>query len=446
MIITSKKVLQFYKNNPHYDINSMNEMFIDLITNLLSQIPKQNMDENTITVLLKNMQQNINSIHSSQTQIASEFNTLQKSMIDSVQLQLLTSKNEYMKELEKSISAAQNNNFDKHQNIANANHEKLLDKLRIHFNDQFKTTLDTQFKQFSSDLSSEFTKAHKTGDLSKFENAINNKYELLYNFILQNNQEFRSQLTKMDCTEEISQIKGFFDRQKNSSNKGNDGEKKLESILSEIFPTANIINTTGTPKSGDFMVKRDDTFPIMFENKDYNNNVNVPYSEVDKFIRDVESTNTHSIFLSQGGGIASKEDFHIDMYENNVMIYVHCVNYAPEKIRMAVSMLDHIVSKLEQLEIKGDTICEDTMRDINAEYKLFISHKTNSIELLRKFNKEMLKELNDIELPELGKILEAKYATNDTTICKCSCGKEFKNAKGLAAHQKWCPNKIKNKK
>ena len=59
MIITSKKVLQFYKNNPHYDINSMNEMFIDLITNLLSQIPKQNMDENTITVLLKNMQQNI---------------------------------------------------------------------------------------------------------------------------------------------------------------------------------------------------------------------------------------------------------------------------------------------------------------------------------------------------------------------------------------------------
>ena len=135
--------------------------------------------------------------------------------------------------------------------IANANHEKLLDKLRIHFNDQFKTTLDTQFKQFSSDLSSEFTKAHKTGDLSKFENAINNKYELLYNFILQNNQEFRSQLTKMDCTEEISQIKGFFDRQKNSSNKGNDGEKKLESILSEIFLTANIINTTGTPKSGD---------------------------------------------------------------------------------------------------------------------------------------------------------------------------------------------------
>ena len=126
MIITSKKVLQFYKNNPHYDINSMNEMFIDLITNLLSQIPKQNMDENTITVLLKNMQQNINSIHSSQTQIASEFNTLQKSMIDSVQLQLLTSKNEYMKELEKSISAAQNNNFDKHQNIANTNLKSYL--------------------------------------------------------------------------------------------------------------------------------------------------------------------------------------------------------------------------------------------------------------------------------------------------------------------------------
>ena len=446
MNITSKKVLQFYKNNPHFEINTMNEMFVDLITNLLSQTPKQNMDENTITVLLKSMQQNINNIHSSQTLIASEFNALQKSMIDSVQLQLLTSKNEYIKELEKSISATQNNSFEKHQSVANANHEKLLDKLRIHFNDQFKATLDTQFKQISSDISSEFTRAHQTGDMSKFENAINNKYELLYNFILQNNQEFRTQLSKMDCTEEISQIKGFFDRQKNSSNKGNDGENKLESILNEIFPTANVINTTGTSKSGDFMVKRDDAFPIMFENKDYSNNVNVPYSEVEKFIRDVEYTNTHSIFLSQGGGIATKRDFHIDMYENNVMIYVHNVKYSPEKINVAIVMLDHLVSKLEQLQIKGDTISEDTMRDINAEYKLFVSHKTNSIELLRKFNKDLLKELNDIELPELGKILVAKYATTDTTTSKCSdCNKEFKNAKGLAAHQKWCAKRIKNK-
>ena len=53
MNITSKKVIQFYNDHPHFDLNEMNELFVDLITNVLSQTPKDNVDENAITTLLK---------------------------------------------------------------------------------------------------------------------------------------------------------------------------------------------------------------------------------------------------------------------------------------------------------------------------------------------------------------------------------------------------------
>ena len=85
MIITSKKVITFYNNHPHYNIDDMNEIFIDLITNVLSQTPNQNVNENQITVLLKNISQKcgtinstINDVHTSQTQIQSNLSDLKK--------------------------------------------------------------------------------------------------------------------------------------------------------------------------------------------------------------------------------------------------------------------------------------------------------------------------------------------------------------------------------
>tara|TARA_Y100000389_G_scaffold196549_1_gene229653 strand:- start:2297 stop:3652 length:1356 start_codon:yes stop_codon:yes gene_type:complete len=447
MNITSKKVIQFYNDHPHFDLNEMNELFVDLITNVLSQTPKDNVDENAITTLLKSIHQkcntlgtSINDVHISQTRIQSDLNELQRSMIDSIQLKLYASRDECMKEFEKCINASQHSEFEKYQKMAYENHDKLLDKLRIHFNDQFKSTFDSQFKQFSTDINLEISKASQSGDLKNFESTLTQKYDLLYKFILQNNQEFKSQLTKMDITEDISNIKTYFEGQKNSSIKGNIGEGKLETILNGIFPSSNIQNTTGTARAGDFMVNRDGLHSIMFETKDYFHNV--PNTEVDKFIRDVEQRNTHGIFLSQSSGIATKEDFRIDMYDNNVMIFVHNVHYSPDKIRLAVVMLDHIVAKLDEFEIKGDTISDDTMKNINAEFKIFVQNKTNAIDCLKRFNKEMLTTLTGMELPELASLLSAKYATNDTTTCKCSiCNREFKNAKGLAAHKKYCQTK-----
>jgi len=445
MNITSKKVIEFYKINPSYDINIINECLVDLLTNVLSQTPNQIMNENTITCLLKNLNDKcnvlgntINNIHNSQTRLESDINELQKSMLESISLKLYDSRDQFVKEFEKCINSSQNSEFQKHQQLATDNLDKLLDKLRIYFNDQFSSSFDNQFKQFSKDIHKDFLEATQSGEnLNKFESTLTSKYETLYNFILQNNHEFRTQLTKLDCSEDISHIKTYFERQKNSSNKGNDGEIKLEYILNEIFPISTVVNTSGKSKSGDFIVEREDLPAIMFENKDYN--TNVPNQEVDKFIRDIEFINHHGIFLSQNSGISKKEDFQIDIHNNKVIIFVHNVQYSIDKIKVAVVMLDHIVSKIEQLDIKGDTISEDTMVNINKEVTIFIQRKSSALEMLKRFNRDMLKELTEIELPEITKLLSSKFATSDTTITKCNgCGKDFKNAKGLAAHKRYC--------
>lgn len=444
MNITSKKVLQFYKSNPHFDINEMNEFLVDFITRLQSQTPSQNMNESAMTTLLQSINKKCNTlsdtitdVHTAQTRLRSDLSDLQKTMMDNIALKLYDSRDQYIKEFEKCINSAQNNEFQKHQHMANDNIEKLLDKLRIHFNDHFVSSFDSQFKKFSTDISLEFSKATESGDLNKFEATLNSKYDTLYNFILHNNHEFRTQLTKMDVSEDINHIKTFFDRQKHSSNKGNDGENKLESILNEIFPTANVVNTSGKSKSGDFIVERDGLSSIMFENKDYTNNV--PIAEVDKFIRDIECINTHGIFLSQCSGISLKEDFRIDTHDNKIVVFLHNVQYSADKIKLAVTMLDHLIIKLNQIEIKGDMISEETMMDINKEFCVFVQRKTNALEMLKRFNKDMTKELTDIQLPELHSLLSQKYATNDSSTSKCPhCNREFKNAKGLAGHLKHC--------
>ena len=414
IVINNKKVVTFYQEHPHFDIQEMNVFLVDFLRNLMTQLPDQTLDTNSITNLLQNINKKCNNLESSVKHVEKQFDNIQKNIVDSISLQILSSKDQCLKDFENLISSKNSEEHEKHQQLANQNLDKLLDKLRLYFTDNFVEAFDKEFKQFSKEIHDEFSNATNSGSSVKlFENSVNTKYETLYNFILQNNHEFRQQLTQMDYRDDISNIKTYFGKQKNSSNKGADGENKLEQILNQIFPCAQIENTTGKSKSGDFIVTRNEQATIMFENKDYSNNV--PVVEVDKFIRDIENLNCHGVFLSQNSGICKKEDFHIDIHNNNVMVFLLNVKYNSDKINLAVSMLDHLFSKLEQLHIKGDCVSEETLSAINKEFTTFIQQKTVLFDMLRKFNKDIVKQISDIDFPELSLLLSSKFANNDTS-------------------------------
>ena len=79
------------------------------------------------------------------------------------------------------------------------------------------------------------------------------------------------------------ELKNFLEKQKNSTLKGKESEEKLEPCLVNAFPNALIVNKSGEAKACDYLLERQNKCKILFENKDYRNNV--PNEEIKKFIR-----------------------------------------------------------------------------------------------------------------------------------------------------------------
>jgi hypothetical protein len=143
----------------------------------------------------------------------------------------------------------------------------------------------------------------------------------------------------------MTKLTDFLNKWTNSStHKGNYGQNMLEGVLNSAYPSAEIVNTSGLKASGDFMLKRESKPTIMVENKDYKSNVNA--DEVKKFVRDVNEQQTHGIFLSQASGITSKNNYHIDICEGKVLVYVHNVEYNPDIIKSAVNIIDNLAYKV----------------------------------------------------------------------------------------------------
>ena len=141
------------------------------------------------------------------------------------------------------------------------------------------------------------------------------------------------------------ELKLFLSKYNASSNKGKYGENNLFSVLSSLFPSSEITDTTGTKASGDFIMKRMDKPTILFENKDYAHNINK--DEVAKFIRDVETQNMNGVFMSQYSGISFKNNYHIDINKGNILVYIQFCEYSPDKIRIATDIIDYLSSKVE---------------------------------------------------------------------------------------------------
>lgn len=447
----NQEVIDFYNLHPHLNFEQVNLFMIKFLKKILNQVPNENLDQKSIIHLLQNitnkcsnMQESITSVSTQQSKMETHISDIHKQIVDTISLQLYSTKDAYIKELEKFIETGKTSELQQHQDLANQNLEKILDKIQIHFGDKFVSSFTKEIKEFNSEIHQEFKKAISTNSqdnlLSRFESTISNKYDNLHKSIMQLNQEVRTEVDKLNYTDDITVIKSHFERQKNSSNKGSDGEMKLETILNDIFPSATIKNTTGKSKSGDFIIERPDASPIMFENKDYANNV--PICEVDKFIRDVENLNMNAVFLSQSSGISRKEDFHIDIHNSNIIIFVHHVNYSIDKIRLVVSMLDHLSFKLDQIGNSGDVIPESVLININKEFNFFIQQRTTLLDTVRKFNKDLTQQITDLELPSLNVLLSSKFASSDSISYKCTyCNKTYKNAKSLAAHVKKCSKK-----
>jgi hypothetical protein len=457
------KLLAFYKTNKHLDFEKMNLIFIDLIEKLNKDL--MHTAENSLSnELLKTIFSKVDKIETTQNNMNQNISTILNS-VSSIHTIFSEQKNTYIQEIRNSLESIIDNKQlsynEKIQHILEKNQTATVEKTKILLSDIFSSSNEDLFNKIIINISKHFENLNSvTSQLlkdtsqenifAKISQIVETKHSSLCNmidknihtFITSNNSSILSEIQNQYQT--FSDMNDFLNKQRycNSSTIGKIGENRLEIILNESFPAENIINTSGVGKCGDFILERKShqNKKIIFENKEYT--TNVPEVEVKKFIRDIEHTKCHGIFLSQNTGIANKKHFEINFHNNFILIYLHKVNYNSDLIASAVQIIDMITQKIDLVNIDTEKISKDTLEDIQKDFMIFLKQKTRLIDMSKKYHKEILHMIEEIGLPSIAKFLSVNFSNTELLNYTCEyCNRCFKNKRALAAHYKGCAKK-----
>jgi hypothetical protein len=438
-----------------------------------------NINTNINTQLLSFMNDNklqIDNIKNSLTSINDNVHKLNNELLNNLIIQLMNIKKEYIEDVKQIITNNAMTSNEKTSSLIEKNNNYLIDKTSLLLNDvipknqeQINKQIIENFKKFHHLITDDTNKLVKTMNSEKSLQDFINNFERKYNSMMQTIQQ--PLFSFMSASEErlsknIDNIKDtstssmlvqnkifdelgeFLSKYKGSSNKGKYGENNLFSVLNNIFPNAEIVNTTGTKASGDFIMKRIEKPTILFENKEYD--YNIPKDEISKFIRDVDNQNVSGIFISQYSGITFKQNMQIDINKGNVLIYIQHCEYSSEKIKIAVDIIDSLSSKIKEINIDDDEnnkISKEMLDDINADYQNVMNQKDSLLMTLKDFQKKITAQIEDIRLPALDRYLEPKYAYAKSRNFECNLCNNFvaSSKQSLSAHQRGCKKNCKPK-
>ena len=445
-VLSNKKCIEFYSKNPHIDFNNVNEMFIDLFQNLTSSggnIFRVDEMKNALSQLDKKISTLDNNITQNNTMIKmtydnmnnnKEFYTQQiKTIIqekenDPTILKLIREANETW--TQKSISTI-TDLIPKVNGRVSQDISKLIQEQQQRLIEES----NVKFQSFLND-------SQQASQPELLEKMIQDNYETISNKLLNTFQPFFNQ--ESIFYQNNMELRNFLDKQNNSTLKGKASEEKLEHCLNQVFPCGSIVNNSGEPKSCDYLLERTENGAILFENKDYANNV--PNEEVKKFIRDIEYQKKDGIMLSQHSGITNKDNYQIDVHDGQIMVFVHSVKYDESKIRVAVNLVDHLRHILNKYKTEKEELVfsKDDMSAINKEYLTFIDQRNGLIENYKKNYKEHLKQLESFEMPTLIKLLDSIFTNVEQLTYTCQYCNIFvaKNKRALTTHQNKCKKSI----
>ena len=147
------------------------------------------------------------------------------------------------------------------------------------------------------------------------------------------------------------------------------------------------------------------------------------------------------IFISQYSGITFKHNYHIDIHKGNILVYIQHCEYNPDRIRIAVDIIDYLYNKVQELNTDdSNNISKEILDDINEEYQSFISQKESALTILKDFTKKMNVQIEAIRLPSLDKYLDTKYASTKQNLFVCDICNDFvgSNKQILSAHKRGC--------
>ena len=471
--VNNKKIYDFYNDNKNVDFETVNLLLIDFMDSIFNNMTSD-LNSNINSQLLSFMKENqtkIENIYSSLNIVNQNVTKLTNDITNNMVLQMNNMKKEYINDFSQIINTNSLTSNEKISSLIDKSNSIMVDKTTLLLNDiipKNQETLQVQIKENLKELHNSITNdTYKLTENvnnkeaqneflknieNKLSNVIQNIQQPLYSTLSATEERLSNSINSINVTTQGSvnaqdklfgELEVFLGKYKSSTHKGKFGEEQLCSLLNSIYNTAEITNTTGQKAAGDFIMKRDEKPDIMIENKEYN--YNIPKEEISKFIRDIETLNMSGIFISQHSGIAFKQNFQIDINNGNILIYIQNCDYDPDKIRLAVDIIDNLSNKLKDININDENIniSKDILDDINDDYRSFITNKETLHTILRDFTKKMNAQIDDLSMPNLDRYLEPKYAYVKDRVFKCELCNDFigKNKQALSSHKRGCKKK-----
>jgi len=444
MTVSNKRIYDYYKKNPSIDFESMNLVLLDFMDKISHDMSK--VLQNTLQgQLLQEVKEIKGQLSLFQENILGKVTETNKSFVETLKLLLSMNSSEHTDKVVQLLQKHSESFVDKISNLLPKTQEETQKKIQ----DQLvllQKTIQCDFQQFMIQSKPE---ANLTDFLSTFDTKLSVLQQPIFQLIQSNQEHVSSKLSTVKdellvnkATNErlYSEMSEFLHKYKASSQfKGQYSEHMLETILTEMFPTASIENTTAHTASGDFMIHREGYQDILIENKNYERNVDL--DEIKKFIRDVNHKECSGIMMSQLSGIVSKPNFFIEIHNGKVLIYLHKVFFSKEQIKMAIDVIDHLSSRLSTIVISeeehGINIRKEVLDKINEEVHLFVKNKELLVTTIKESSRRMLSQVEELQMPTLTLFLNDKYASvqNQAFVCE-TCNHSFPTKKGLAMHKK----------
>jgi len=493
IMIKNNRIIDFYNKYPQIDIEKVNIMIVEMLENIILNF-EGDITKNMVTEVFKkiqnqtteitNMKEEFNNTiknnseltKSNQQIITNELSTIKDTLnklnsdiTNNVITKFYELKNNYVEDLKLIIDKSGSENILKILEKLEKENDKIVDKTTLIINDIVPKNISNYYlhheiaiKNFKEDMTKQIEQLKETNiSIDKIQFIFTEKYNNLsstiqnniLNYITTSEEKIKNTINEIkDISSQTNvqqeninnELIKFLSQYKIASKKGQFGENLLESILTSIFPSAEIINTTGDIGSGDFILQRKDKVKILLENKNYDS-TNISKKEVEKFINDIENQKCSGIMMSQRTGISSKQNFEIDINNGNVLIYIHNMNYDSDKILLACDIIDNLTEKIKDIEKTDNSIVlsECALIKINEQYQKFISKREEIINYVNENTKTLITMIKTLELSDLNNILCSKFAStkiSNNTVFKCNrCNdKEFTTMRSLSNHKRYC--------
>ena len=394
--ITNSKILSFFEQRPEMDVETTFLKFIDIMETLQE--------------------------------------TMNKTLTNSNVLEILDN----MKTM--------NAKFERSQELNQFNLSNYMNELKRSMNEEMKTLMSINMMEKVEPVLREKLKDQQ----SAIVNSTLDKITTLFDNKLLNVNEI-SKANKEILSSQNDKLNNLLNRFENSSAKGKLSENLVLNTLKDMYPSAEIYSVGQTKETCDIMLVRNNKPNVLIENKDWKRPV--IQEEVKKFLRDIDMQKCCGLFLSQNTTITSKDNFEINVHDGNVLVYVHCANNDPEKIKIALDIIDAFYNTLKLLEENAcseeniNTISKELTDHINAEYQNFLSKKNKTIKMAKEFIQTLVKQLEEFTIPSLEVYLASKYSLSSSKFVCEFCGFTGKNQQSKSAHMRGCPEnkKLTNK-